>query len=103
MRIISDGIAEVLEIVKAYGEAIKAGDPDAWLAFHSRDWMDNHGAIWNSLKGYYQGMGNKGGYEKAQLDWQAAEIALDGDIAIVTPVTLSFPSGSITYTYKLRR
>ena len=95
--------AEVLATVRAHGEAMKAGDVNALVAFYSEDWKDNHGATKDSLKDRYQGTGDKGGREDMEFDLSAAKVVVDGDIATITPVTLTSSRGSITHTHKLRK
>jgi beta-fructofuranosidase len=95
--------AEVLAVMHDYRVAMLAADADALLALYSEDWGDHHGATKESLKASYQGMREKGGYEGIEIDLGAAEVVVDGDIATVTPVTLSSPVGSITYTHKLKK
>jgi len=94
---------EVLAVITAYGEAMKAGDIEALRALHSEDWEDNHGRSKDSLKDRYRGLHDKGGYADTELDRSAVGVVVDGDVATVTPVTLSSSSGSITYTHKLKR
>lgn len=95
--------AEALAAMRTYGEAIEAGDVDALLDLYSEDWTDNHGATRDSLEDSYRWMRAKDGSGNTVVDSSAAEVATDGDIVTVAPVTLMTPKGSITYTHKLKK
>ena len=95
--------ADALASVRAHGEAMRAGDANALIAFYAEDWTDHHGATKDSLKERYQGMRDKGGRGDIAFDLSAAEVVVDGDFATITPVTLISPTGSITHTHKLKK
>ncbi|HJN52460.1 MAG: GH32 C-terminal domain-containing protein [Pseudomonadales bacterium] len=95
--------AEVLATMREYGTAMEAGDVNALLACYSEDWEDNHGTRKDSLKDRYQGVSGKGGIKETEVDESEAGVVVYGDSATYTPVTLWSPSGSITYTHKLKK
>jgi len=86
-----------------YRTAWLAGDVDALLALYSEDWRDHHGSTKEELIIDYEGMREKGGHKGLEVNLSEIEAVVDGDMATVTPVTLSSPEGSINYTHKLKR
>jgi len=95
--------AEVMATMDDYRSAWLAGDVDTLLALHSEDWRDHHGSTKEDLKAGFEGMRGKGGHKGLEVDLSEIEAVVDGDLATVTPVTLSSPEGSIVYTHKLKK
>jgi ketosteroid isomerase-like protein len=95
--------AEVLATMKAYREATESGDLNALLACYSEDWEDNHGRRKGALRESHKGKSEKGGHNEPEVDVSEAVLVVDGDNATFSPVTLWSPSGSITYTHKLKK
>jgi len=115
----ADVEAKVMAIMRDYFAAMKAGDADTILAFYSEDWEDHHGATKDSLRKRYQRMDDTGkdrdkgkeegkGEEKGRSDdggWDlsAANVAVDGDIVTVKPVTFASSKGSLSNAHKLKK
>ena len=95
--------AGVMATMDEYRTAFLAGDVEALLALYSEDWRDHHGSTKEDLKTGYEGMREKGGHKGLEVDLSEIEAVVDGDTATVTPVTLSSPEGSITYTHTLKK
>jgi len=95
--------AEVMSVMDDYRSAFLAGDVDALLALFSEDWTDTHGSNKEDMKEGIKGMSEKGSHKGLEVDLSATKAVVDGDLATVTPVTLSSPEGSITYTHKLKK
>jgi beta-fructofuranosidase len=95
--------ADVMAIMDDYRSAFLAGDVDALLALYSEDWTDTHGSTKEDMKAGIKGMSEKGSHKGLEVDLSETEAVVDGDMATVTPVTLSSPEGSITYTHKLKK
>jgi len=95
--------ADVMAVMDDYRSAFLAGDVDALLALFSEDWKDTHGSTKEDMKEGIKGMSEKGSHKGLEVDLSVIDVVVDGDMATVTPVTLSSPEGSITYTHKLKK
>jgi len=95
--------AEVMATMDEYRRAFLAADVEALLALYSEDWRDHHGSTKEYLKAGYEEMREKASHKGLEVDLSKIEVVVDGDTATVTPVTLSSPEGSITYTHTLKK
>ena len=95
--------AEVMAIMDDYRTALLTGDTATLLDLYSEDWRDVHGSTKEDLKEGYEGTAEKGPTKGLEVHLSEIEVAIDGDVATVSPVTLSAPQGSITYTHKLKK
>lgn len=93
----TDAKAEVLAIMRQHSDTMMAGDVDTLLSYYSQDWQNNQGADKDSLKDTIIAGGSR------IIDMSAAEAAIDGDRAFVTPVTHTTSKGHITYTHTLKK
>jgi len=95
--------AEVMAVMDDYRTAMLTGDVDSLIDLYSEDWRDVHGSTKEDLKEGYEGTTEKGPHKGLEVHLSDIEVAIDGDVATVSPVTLSAPEGSITYTHKLKK
>jgi beta-fructofuranosidase len=95
--------AGVMATMDEYRRAFLAADVEALLALYSEDWRDHHGSTKEYLKAGYEEMREKASHKGLEVDLSKIEVLVDGDTATVTPVTLSSPEGSITYTHTLKK
>jgi beta-fructofuranosidase len=95
--------AEVMAVMDDYRTAMLTGDVAALVDLYSDDWRDHHGSTKEDLKKGYESTTEKGPHKGLEVHLDDIEVAIDGDVATVSPVTLSAPEGSITYTHKLKK
>jgi ketosteroid isomerase-like protein len=95
--------AGVMATMDEYRRAFLTADVEALLALYSEDWRDHHGSTKEYLKAGYEEMREKASHKGLEVDLSKIEVLVDGDTATVTPVTLSSPEGSITYTHTLKK
>jgi ketosteroid isomerase-like protein len=95
--------AEVMAVMDDYRTAMVTGDVDSLIDLYSEDWRDVHGSTKEDLKEGYEGTTEKGPHKGLEVQLSEIELAIDGDVATISPVTLSAPEGSITYTHKLKK
>jgi beta-fructofuranosidase len=98
-----DAEAEVKAVMDDYRTAMLTGEVASLLDLYSENWSDLHGSTKEDLKEGYEGTAEKGPAKGLEVDLSGIEVAIDGDVATVSPVTLSAPQGSITYTHTLQK
>ena len=87
--------AEVMAVMDDYRTAMLTGDVDSLIDLYSEDWRDVHGSTKEDLKEGYEGTTEKGPHKGLEVHLSDIEVAIDGDVATVSPVTLSAPEGSM--------
>jgi ketosteroid isomerase-like protein len=98
-----DAEAEVKAVMDDYRTAMLTGEVASLLDLYSENWSDLHGSTKEDLKEGYKGTAEKGPAKGLEVDLSGIEVVIDGDVATVSPVTLSAPQGSITYTHTLQK
>jgi ketosteroid isomerase-like protein len=94
---------EVLAALEAYHAAERAGDVPAILDAYSDDFADAQGTGKSVLLGFFQAIVDGGVLDDLEVDMAATEVQVDGDIAIVQPITYTTMLGTNTYAYRLAR
>jgi beta-fructofuranosidase len=95
--------AEVMAVMDDYRTAMLTGDVDSLIDLYSEDWRDVHGSTKEDLKKGYESTTEKGPHKGLEVHLDDIEVAIAGEVATASPVTLSAPEGSITYTHKLKK
>jgi beta-fructofuranosidase len=92
----------IMAAVRAYAEAMEAGDAEAALAFFSEDWSKD-GATKEDLRENFAGGFFAAAYEDTEVDLDQAEIVVDGDTATVGPVIFKTPGEDTPYMFEMKR
>jgi len=98
----TDPAEDVMATLKAYARALSAGDKAAALAFFSEDWGKDGNTkadlTENFAGGFFVGVRKGTG-----IDFDQAEVKVDGDMATVGPMVFTTPEGGTPYMFELKR
>ncbi|MGI9234384.1 MAG: GH32 C-terminal domain-containing protein [Woeseiaceae bacterium] len=90
-------LGAIAATMEAYVSAIASADIDALSETYSDDWQGEKNITKGQLMEHYR---NSGEFRVAV---GTAETSIDGDSATYSPVTISSPKGSVTYTHTLMK
>ena len=94
---------EVLAAMQAHVEARERGDIQVVVDSYSEEWSDDKGYRKQTLSGWHLGSIYEGTKLDITIDLRAAEIVIDGDEAIISPVRLDSAKGRITYSHRWKK
>jgi len=94
---------EVLAAMQAHVEARARGDIQVVVDSYSEEWSDDKGYRKQTLSGWHLGSIYEGTKLDITIDLRAAEIVIDGDEAIISPVCLDSAKGRITYSHRWKK
>jgi ketosteroid isomerase-like protein len=84
-------------------ENSQANNVDGMLAAYSDEYQDSRGGHKGVLRGAFNAMIAQGIFTNWSFDITDCEVAIDGNIAAMSPVHLSSPFGNSSYAYKMKR
>lgn len=85
--------AEALAALTAYGEAMRAGDVAGQLAFFVDEWSSENGSTKADVQASLLREEERAGNARKRLQLEEARVVVEGDTAIIDPVTLRSPKG----------
>jgi ketosteroid isomerase-like protein len=94
---------EVLAALEQYHTSERAGDVAGILNAYSDDFEDVQGTDKSVLRGFFETIVAQGILDNLQVDMEATVVSIDGDTALVAPITYTSVMGSDTYAYRLRK
>ena len=94
---------EALAALKAYGEAMRAGDVAAQVAFFADEWQSEAGGANAEARAALEKDAERASSAGKRLLFDNAKVVLEGDTAIIDPVTLRSPQGGGALRFVLKR
>ena len=94
---------EALAALKAYGEAMHAGDVAAQVAFFADEWQSEAGSTKAEVRASLRQEAERAGNVRKRLLLDKAKVVLEGHTAIIDPVTLRSPKGGGVLRFVLQR
>ena len=93
----------VLAALQDYNTAMKAGDIERQLAFFSEEWQSSSGGTKADLRASFQTQDLQASNQDKRLVLDDAKVVVDGDTAIIDPVTTRSSSGSGFFQFKMKK
>ena len=93
----------VLAALPDYNTAMKAGDIERQLAFFSEEWQSSSGGTKADLRASFQTQDLQASNKDKRLVLDDAKVVVDGDTAIIDPVTTRSSSGGGFFQFKMKK
>ncbi len=87
----------VLAALQDYNTAMKAGDIERQLAFFSEEWQSSSGGTKADLRASFQTQDLQASNKDKRLVLDDAKVVVDGDTAIIDPVTTRSSVGADSF------
>ena len=92
-----------LAALKAYGEAMRAGDVARQVAFFADEWRSEAGSTKADVRASLRREAERAGNTRKRLLLDDAKVIVEGDTATIDPVTLRSPKGGGVLRFVLKR
>lgn len=95
--------AAITKTLGEWGSALGAKNLDQILAFYSDSFRDDEGRDKAAVKEMLEGVISAGYLDGAKIDLDGAQYSVNGEEAVVSPITLSGDMGSISVAISLKK
>ena len=93
----------VLAAVRDFSAATAAGDVERQLAFYSEEWESDAGRTKADLRASYREQDQQAGSTDKRLVLDDAKVVVEGDTAIVDPISTRSSVGGGFFLFKMKR
>lgn len=99
----ADPKVEITKVVGDWGGALATKDIEKIMAYYSDAFKDGEGRDKAALKDFIKGAIDAGYLDGAKVNVAAAQVAVTGDQATVSPISLSGSMGEISLSLTLKK
>lgn len=99
----ADDKAAIAKTLGEWGSALAAKDVDKIVSFYSDSFTGDDGMNKSGLKEFLGGVISAGYLDGAKVDVAGAQISVNGEEAVVAPLSLSGNMGAITLSLSLKK